>query len=266
MMRVPRQFIWRYSTDLTLAARNGGSVLAAIWDWRAPTVHPFIKENYGTHSLPHWYERWGKMRRFIAAMILLGAVIGLMVALNFSTYSTTATRFAVVTGAKSPEQLLTMNTLLVSQSPSYAALASTSSVLQPVIDQLHLQTTPSELASRITTEVTPDSLLISIKTTDPDANQAVTIANAVAASLSDFIPQVVDFKAVGVTLKFVEVDVPQAPTTPTNPRIVIDVLIGAALGGLLGYLLGAFIRGSSLKTRQPNDAAEDEDQSPEWYW
>lgn len=222
-----------------------------------------------TQSPRHWYERWGKKMSvtMIAAMILLGAVVGLIVASNSpKMYTATATRFAVVTGAKSPDQLLTMNTLLVSQSPSYAALASTSSVLQPVIDELHLQMTPSKLASRITTEVTTDTLLISIKTADPDANQAVTIANAVATSLSVSIPQLENFKAVGMKLKLVEVDVPQAPTTPTTPSTGIDVLLGAALGGLLGYLLSAFIRGSLTKTRQPSGAGDDEDQSPEWSW
>ncbi len=75
--------------------------------------------------------------------------------------------------------------LLASQqlSTTYATIATTRPILQSVITQLGLDTTPDELAKRVSTDASSSSTLLSITAEDASPDRAAAIANAVAQNL-----------------------------------------------------------------------------------
>ena len=70
---------------------------------------------------------------------------------------------------------------------SYADVVGTSVVLQPVIDELELDTTVSELAEKVQASTPEGSVLIDIAAEDTDPAQASAIAEAVGESLKQAV-------------------------------------------------------------------------------
>lgn len=70
-----------------------------------------------------------------------------------------------------------------SQIQTYPQLVKTESVLQPVIDDLGLDTTVKELAESVTASNPDGTMLVDISVNDPDPKQASSIANSVAENL-----------------------------------------------------------------------------------
>ena len=70
-----------------------------------------------------------------------------------------------------------------SQIQTYPQLIKTESVLQPVIDDLGLDTTVKELAASVTASNPDGTMLVDISVNDPDPKQASSIANSVAENL-----------------------------------------------------------------------------------
>jgi succinoglycan biosynthesis transport protein ExoP len=68
-----------------------------------------------------------------------------------------------------------------SMSSTYAKMLMNRPVLQGVIDQLKLQTTPEELKKSISVNVVTDTELLTITVVDPDPSRAADIANAMAS-------------------------------------------------------------------------------------
>jgi capsular exopolysaccharide synthesis family protein len=66
---------------------------------------------------------------------------------------------------------------------TYAELAKTRNILQPVIDQLDLDATPAELAGSITIELIPETSMMVLTVINTDPLLAADIANTVAAQL-----------------------------------------------------------------------------------
>ncbi|WP_329124942.1 polysaccharide biosynthesis tyrosine autokinase [Streptomyces sp. NBC_01353] len=132
---------------------------------------------------------------------------------------------------------------------SYSAIVATRQVTQPVVRQLKLPYTPTELASRITAEAPLNTVLINIKVRDTDPARAALIADAVADRFVGLVERLETPKkaltsagkkesaspvspvSLGVTEKAA---VPKKPVSPNR-------LLGLALGVLGGLLLGAGI-------------------------
>ncbi|MFD7322519.1 polysaccharide biosynthesis tyrosine autokinase [Streptomyces sp. NPDC059875] len=131
---------------------------------------------------------------------------------------------------------------------SYSAIVATRQVTQPVVRQLKLPYTPSELASRITAEAPLNTVLINIKVRDTDPTRAARIADAVADRFVGLVERLETPKkaltsgkkesassvspvSLGVTEKAA---VPKKPVSPNR-------LLGLALGVLGGLLLSAGI-------------------------
>ena len=64
------------------------------------------------------------------------------------------------------------------QMTSYAEVATSPLVLDPVIDRLNLETTSTDLARTVTAVIPPDTVILEISAVDPDPKRAAAIANA----------------------------------------------------------------------------------------
>ena len=123
-----------------------------------------------------------------------------------------------------------------SQIQTYPQLVKTESVLQPVIDDLGLDTTVKELAESVTASNPDGTMLVDISVNDPDPKQASSIANSVAENLR---------KQVTSTIYSDEGDKIISP-------VKLNLAAGLAVGVLLGIVV-AFIK-DLLDTRVRRDS------------
>lgn len=125
----------------------------------------------------------------VTFVVILGVDI-LYTAMSPVAYTTTTQLFATYNSsndsANSSEQY-SGSSYIMSQIKSYPDLAKTQSVLQPVVDELKLDTTPISLASQITVTNPTNTAFVNIAVTDADPSTAARIANGVAASLSNVV-------------------------------------------------------------------------------
>lgn len=125
----------------------------------------------------------------VTFVVILGVDI-LYTAMSPVAYTTTTQLFATYNSsndsANSSEQY-SGSSYIMSQIKSYPDLAKTQSVLQPVVDELKLDTTPISLASQITVTNPTNTAFVNIAVTDADPSTAARIANGVAASFSNVV-------------------------------------------------------------------------------
>lgn len=132
---------------------------------------------------------------------------------------------------------------------SYVQLASTPDVLQPVIDELGLDS----LAGQVTASNPTGTVLLNISVTNPDPIDAAEIANAVSRQMSTVI-SAVETPAGGtsadgspINVKVTLVDPAEPPSSPSSPRTTVNLLLGLLIGLAAGVGI-AFLR-ESLDTR-----------------
>lgn len=107
-----------------------------------------------------------------------------------------------------------------SQIQTYPQLIKTESVLQPVIDDLGLDTTVKGLAASVTASNPDGTMLVDISVNDPDPKQASSIANSVAENLRKQVTSTIYSDEGDKIISPVNLTVVQqayAPTSPAHP-------------------------------------------------
>lgn len=202
---------------------------------------------------------WGALRKLwvvIVASMLIGGVVtfGVTSVMTPDYESTSTLAFSAGRGSTSKE-LADGSTYTQTQMPTFAQLASSSAVLQPVIDDLGLGMSVNALKKQMVVTIPQNALVLEIQVSWTSAQESATVANAVAQSLTTVVRQVSpkpsagQQSAVNVTL----VDKAVAPDHPTSPDKVKDPI----LGGLAGFVIGVLIvlLWSLLDTRIPTVGA-----------
>ncbi|NYJ05861.1 receptor protein-tyrosine kinase [Geodermatophilus daqingensis] len=118
---------------------------------------------------------------------------------------------------------------------SYAQLLTGDELARRVIDNLDLGETPSDLAGQITANVVPDTVLLEVTVTDPSAQRAQQIAEALGRQFSDLVTDLETPSGGGASLvKVTVVQKPEVPMEPSSPNPLRNAAIGAVLGLLIG--------------------------------
>ncbi|WP_394815666.1 YveK family protein, partial [Clavibacter michiganensis] len=112
---------------------------------------------------------------------------------------------------------------------SYVDVVNTALVLDPVIDELGLDTTVAGLASRVTATTPLNTVLIDISVTDGDPKQAAEITNAIAESFAGVVQSTLEQPAAEGASSPVTVTVTEpavAPSSPSAPNVRMLILLG----------------------------------------
>lgn len=129
---------------------------------------------------------------------------------------------------------------------TYSEIVTSRGVLSKVIDNLKLNTTTDELASKVTVSSVSNTQIITIAVSDPDASQAEKIANEIAKV----------FKAEIVSLYKIDnvqiVDKAQVASSPYNVNILKQTLqfLAAGLAMGIGIVLIMFYLDNTVKSSQ----------------
>jgi capsular exopolysaccharide synthesis family protein len=187
-------------------------------------------------------ERW--LAIFLTVLLGMGAGAG-MHYLRPSKY-TASLQMYVTTRAVDPEQAVFEGEGVPERRvTSYVELASSERVTSTVIRQLGLDTSPGELASRITAASSTESVVIDLFVVDSSPQQAATIANATATTLAGLVDELEKSMTLdGASPVIVKTVQPaEVPTTPTGrglPQwLVLGMLVGIAAGVVLALARNA---------------------------
>jgi succinoglycan biosynthesis transport protein ExoP len=187
-------------------------------------------------------------KRWLSILVItvLGVgVAGLVTYFSPKQYTAETQSFVAISNSgQSSADILSGATFAQQRVKSYTQIVDSPEVLQPVITQLNLNTTPQALAKNVTASSPLDTVLINVDVKDGNAQQAADIANAVAKQLGTAVedletPDGAAASPVKVTLTNPAV----APVSPSSPRPVLNLALGLLIGLALG-LAYAFVRES----------------------
>lgn len=123
---------------------------------------------------------------------------------------------------------------------TYVDVIGTGLVLEPVIDELKLDTTVAGLASRVSATTPLNTVTINISVTDNDPETAAAIANQTAISFADAVQNTLEKPATEEATSPVNITVTDpatAPTRPSSPNVPLLIMLGALLGLAAGIAI-----------------------------
>lgn len=124
---------------------------------------------------------------------------------------------------------------------SYVDVVTTALVLDPVIEELGLDTTAAQLSGQVTASAPLNTVMIDITATDSDPERAAAIADATAASLANAVQTTLEQPATPDAASPVQVTTVQpavVPTSPSSPNTMLNIALGTLLGLALGVGIG----------------------------
>lgn len=182
-------------------------------------------------------------KHLASAIISFVVVFAAVAAVTFimpPKYTATAEVFATYAGQSGETQ--TTNDMssganyLNTQIKTYPELVKTEAVLQPVIKDLGLDMTTTDLADVVTATNPTNTFMVDISAEVGDPQQAADIANSVAKNLSDQISSDLynNSSSNGSPIKLTVVQRAQTPTGQSSPNIPLYLAMGLILGLIVG--------------------------------
>ncbi len=145
------------------------------------------------------------------------------------------TSFVTMGASDGSSTLLQGSQFTLQRVKSYTDVIDSPDVLQPVIDELGLDTTVDELRGQVEAVSPADTVLIDIAVTSEDPAEAARVADAVTVRFAQVIEQLETPREGGASPVKVSVTVPAVePGSPVTPRPLLNLLLGLALGLGLG--------------------------------
>ena len=173
----------------------------------------------------------------ILAIILVGIASGLAVALLQRPTYTAHTEVYVSTQQAASIQDLSLGSTYTQQIvKSYAQVATAPIVLQPVIADLNLDTTPTKLATSIDVAAPLDTVILDISVRNSNPKLASDIANSVSAHLASAVTTLEpNTTSSASTVRIVRIESATPPQAPTAP----DIRLYAVASFLASILIAA---------------------------
>ena len=183
-------------------------------------------------------------------LILAIAVVGVLAAGGASllmkpVYTSSTSVFVTIqTGAasSSSSELNQGSSYVQNQIKSFAEVARTDTVLQPVIDELGLDETVGQLAERVTATAPLDLVIIDISVEDPSPSRAATIANSIGRNLITAVERLSKPEGGTSPVKMTSVSPALEATVATSPNVRLNIALGLVLGLALGIVVALLRR------------------------
>lgn len=137
---------------------------------------------------------------------------------------------------------------------SYAVLAASPAVLQPVVEDLRLSTSASQLANQVSINTPLNTVVIEIAVVDGDPEMAQKIAAGAAESLSDRVAELSPQGSDGTPAVRIETIAPaRLPTYPIAPNVRLYTALGLGAGLVLGLAYAILRRVVDSRIRESSD-------------
>lgn len=175
----------------------------------------------------------------IAVLAVLGGILGYAwTAGDTPLYRSTSTVYLTTSLGNTVSDLNQGAAYTSNLMQTYAIVATTPVVLEPVIEKLGLDTSPKALAKSIQAQVPLNSYLIDISVTSSDPTRAADISNAVATQLGNAVRDLAPTSSGGsAALKMTQVAAATPASAPFAPRPKMTAGLGLAGGLALGIVI-----------------------------
>ena len=131
---------------------------------------------------------------------------------------------------------------------SYVSVVSSGAVLDPVVEELGLDMTGSQLADHITAASPSDSALIDITASSSSAEESAEIAEAVGESFKNVVQTQLEPEVNGASpISLTTTQNALVPKSPVSPNLLVNIALGLLIGFAVGY--GAAILRTVLDRR-----------------
>jgi len=135
---------------------------------------------------------------------------------------------------------------------TYNDIITTPFILNKVIKELKLDTTPELLIDQITLSSESDSKVLTIEVKDPTPEQAVNIANVTAEVFKEEIPSLMNVDNINILSAAKVSDNP----SPVKPNKILNIAIGAVIGLILGIGLAFLLEILDTTIKDEKDVEE----------
>lgn len=196
-------------------------------------------------------KRWW----LVAGLAMLLAVSGFINAKTTTPmYASTASSYATLSQAGSVSELVQGSTYTQNLMQSFALLATTPTVLDPVIEDLELNTTSTRLGRTLTVTVPLNSFVIEIRATSADPEEAAAVADGVATELATAVQRLAPNTTDGGASVRLETVAPAVtPNHPYEPNTRQEVMIWGAGGVVLGVVAALVWALTDTRIRRERD-------------
>ncbi|AMM21987.1 hypothetical protein AX769_19845 [Frondihabitans sp. PAMC 28766] len=201
---------------------------------------------------------WRALRKSWILIVVL-MIVGLAVSFGVGkalpdSYKATTSVFVTAAQGSNTTELQQGAIFTQGQVQSYAQLATTPAVLRPVINDLGLKTTTTDLAKKVTSTNPLNTVIVQISVSDSSASQAARIANGISASLRTVVSDIAPSSKGGASAVRVSIVTPaQAPTSPSSPdRHLLDVA-GLLIGLVIAVIIALARAASDKRIRSEQD-------------
>ena len=176
-------------------------------------------------------------RRWITIVVVVAVALGIAALVNWRTTPEYESRTRVFIGLDLQSSADTTGSffLVTGRVQSYADLADSSDLMNQVISDLDLQTTPGELADKIEAEVVQDTTLIDLQVLDEDPGQAQAIARIHAQRLTEYLSDLEtpnDSSSTRIVARVT--DSASYNGSPVSPRTGLNFAVAFVIGLLIG--------------------------------
>jgi capsular exopolysaccharide synthesis family protein len=197
--------------------------------------------------------------RIVVAVFLL-CVVGTTIATSLATrtYTATAGVYFTVRTAESVSALAEGATFSQAQLASFATLAVTPTVLEPVAEKLGLPGGAGALSDQLAVTALSGTTVLDLSVTDTDPRQAARIANAVAAQVITVVQDLAPRNPASQdsSIKATVVTPATVPHSASAPNSTLDLTAAVVLGLGLGVLLAFAREAMDTRVRTAEDLAQ----------
>ena len=113
---------------------------------------------------------------------------------------------------------------------TYNVIITSPAVLEPVIEELNLDISSSQLAGKLQVASADNSQVVTVTATDPDPALATEIANTTVEVFQDKIPDLMNVDNVSILS---EAQLAENPS-PVAPNPILNIAIAIVLGAMVG--------------------------------
>jgi capsular exopolysaccharide synthesis family protein len=193
-------------------------------------------------------------------LLVIGALVGLLAGLLYAGHQRPVFQadvaVVVSTGQSANVSDLNAGAVFAQQAvKTYATVATSPLVLDPVISKLGLDTTPAALQGAITTSIPLDTTALTISVQDGSPARAASIANAISDSLKSAVSEISPATSRSADVTVTRIQPAVIPTTPISPKVPLDAAIGLLVGLVLGLGATAVREALGVRVRDENDVA-----------
>ncbi len=183
-------------------------------------------------------RQWVVIVASTAAFLLLA---GLYIATATPIYAARTELFvAAESSTGTPQEQLEASDFTQDRVKSYVQVVDSELVLQPVIDELNLDTSVESLAGRVTATVPTDTVIIAVRVSDASPQRAAAIADAVAASFRTAAVQLEDPEQSNTRVTITVVQTASVPSASVAPNKKLIIGLGLLLGLSIGFAIAVF--------------------------